>query len=248
VPISFDDKRLEALRRAGKMVDLDIVAVIDEPSAAALANRFDPEFGGVVGIYEFGGGTFDFSVVDVSTGDFKVLATSGDTWLGGDDFDLVLAEAAANQFWRQHKVDLRKQAVEWQRLVFACERAKRNLTEKEDALIYVPEALRTAGGMVDLKLSIDRDTLMRASQGIIRRSLDTCNEALELLDLAPNDLQVVYLSGGCTYVPSVRKAVAQHFKVPVRTGVPPEHAVCLGAAIHAAQLQLRQAATLSSRP
>jgi len=247
VPISFDETRLESLRRAGQMVEIEIVAVIDEPSAAALANRFDPHFGGVVGIYEFGGGTFDFSVVDVSAGDFKVLATSGDTWLGGDDFDLVLAEAAANQFWREHKVDLRRQAVEWQRLAFACERAKRQLTESESSLIYVPEALRTADGMVDLKLSIDRATLRRASQGIIQRSLETCNEALELLDLAPNDLQVVYLSGGCTYVPSVREAVAAHFKVPVRTGVPPEHAVCLGAAIHAAQLQLKQGSTLASR-
>ncbi len=247
VPISFDETRLEALRRAGKMVEIDIVAVIDEPSAAALANRFDPHFGGVVGIYEWGGGTFDFSVVDVSAGDFKVLATSGDTWLGGDDFDLVLAEAAANQFWREHRVDLRRQAVEWQRLVFACERAKRNLTDKDSTLIYVPEALRTAEGMVDLKLSVDRATLRRASQGIIRRSLDTCNEALDLLDLAPSDLQVVYLSGGCTYVPAVREAVSAHFKIPVRTGVPPEHAVCLGAAIHAAQLQLRQAATLAAR-
>ena len=220
------------------------MAILDEPSAAALANRFDPDFGGVVGVYEFGGGTFDFSVVDVGSGDFRVLATAGDSWLGGDDFDQVLAEAAANQFWREHKVDLRNQAVEWQRLLFACEQAKRELTERADAEISVTEALRTAGGMVDLRLAIDRATFKRASAALIQRSLTTCGEAMAGLGMKPTDLRTVYLSGGTTYVPPVREAVAQFFKVPIRTGVPPEHAVCLGAAIHAAQLQLGRAPTL----
>ncbi len=247
VPISFDEKRLSALRRAAQMAQIEIVALIDEPSAAALANRFAPEFGGVVGVYDFGGGTFDFSVVDVSQGDFRVLATAGDTWLGGDDFDQVLAEAAANQFWRQHKVDLRNQAVEWQRLLFACEQAKRSLSVAESAVIQVSDVLRTAQGMVDLNLSIDRATLKRACSAIIQRSLDTCSEALSLLDMKPNELSAVYLSGGTTYIPAVREALAEHFGVPVRTGVPPEHAVCLGAAIHAAQLQFRGDAVLDER-
>jgi actin-like ATPase involved in cell morphogenesis/Tfp pilus assembly protein PilZ len=247
VPISFDEDRIEFLRRAGQMAGLDILAVIDEPSAAALANRFDPHFGGVVGVYDFGGGTFDFSVVDVSQGDFRVMATAGDTWLGGDDFDSALAEAAANQFWRQHKVDLRRQAVEWQKLIFACERAKRGLSDAESSLIHVPNVLRTADGMVDLELAIDRPTFKRAAAPIIQRSLDTCDEALGLLEMKPGDLATVYLSGGTTYIPAVREALAAHFGVPVRTGVPPEHAVCLGAAIHAAQLQFQRSTTLDSR-
>jgi actin-like ATPase involved in cell morphogenesis/Tfp pilus assembly protein PilZ len=247
VPISFDDDRVAALQRAGQFAQLDIVAVIDEPSAAALANRFEPAFGGVVGVYDFGGGTFDFSVVDVSAGDFRVMATAGDTWLGGDDFDQVLAEAAANQFWRKHKVDLRNQAVEWQRLMFACERAKRQLSTLGQSAIVVPNVLRTAKGMVDLELSIDRPTLKRACSALIKRSLDTCDEATRRLNMKPSDLSVIYLSGGTTYIPAVREALADHFKVPVRTGVPPEHAVCLGAAIHAAQLQFRSASTLESR-
>ena len=247
VPISFDADRVEYLRRAGRMAGLDIVAVIDEPSAAALANRFDPHFGGIVGVYDFGGGTFDFSVVDVSHGDFRVLATSGDTWLGGDDFDHVLATAAANQFWRKHQVDLRNQAMEWQRLLFACEQAKRQLTTKDRSAISVPEVLRTADGMVDLTLTIDRNTLNRASAPIIQQSLATCDEALELLGMQPSDLSAVYLSGGTTYIPSVREALVEHFQVPIRTGVPPEHAVCLGAAIHAAQMQLSSDSTLESR-
>jgi len=247
VPISFDKARVSSLKRAAQMAGLELAAVLDEPSAAALANRFDPDFGGTVGVYDFGGGTFDFSVVDVAEGDFRVLATSGDTWLGGDDFDQVLAEAAANQFWRQHKVDLRKQAVEWQKLLFACEKAKRVLSAEASAIIKVPDVLRTAEGMVNLKLSVDQATFRRASDAIVERSLAVCQDALRLIKMHPSELSAIYLSGGTTYVPIVREALGERFPVPIRTGVPPEHAVCLGAAIHAAQLQFRGAATLESR-
>ncbi len=247
VPISYDDVRVEALKRTGQLAGLEVVAVIDEPSAAALANRYDPNFGGVVGVYDFGGGTFDFSIVDVSKGDFRVLATAGDTWLGGDDFDRVLAEAAANQFWREHKVDLRRQALEWQRLLYACEKAKRDLSTSEKAVIHVPEVLRTAEGMVDLRIAIDRAILARACAAIIQRSLDTCGEALELVGIAPSDLSAIYLSGGTTYIPAVRQALKQYFAVDIRTGVPPEHAVCLGASIHAAQVQFQAVQTLETR-
>jgi molecular chaperone DnaK len=177
----------------------------------------------------------------------RVLATGGDTWLGGDDFDRTLAEAAANQFWREHKVDLRKQAVEWQRLVLACERAKRDLSAVESTIISVPEVLRTAEGMIGLNLSIDRAIFERACAAIIQRSLDTCDEALALVGLAPGDLSAIYLSGGTTYVPAVRQALNRHFGIPVRTGVSPEYAVCLGAAIHAAQMQLGARQTLDTR-
>src|SRR6185436_5285253 len=120
--------------------------------------------------------TFDCSIVDTTTGGgFRVLATAGDTWLGGDDLDLVLAEAAANQFWRVHKVDLRRQAVEWQRLRFACEQAKRTLSSSVDAIIRVPEVLRTASGMVGLELAVDQATLARAAKALIARSLDVCD-------------------------------------------------------------------------
>ena len=247
VPISYEDSRVEVLRRTGRIAGLDIVAVIDEPSAAALANRFDPNFGGIVGVYDFGGGTFDFSVVDVSHGDFRVLATAGDTWLGGDDFDRVLAEAAANQFWRAHKVDIRQQASEWQRLLYACEQAKRQLSTDEKAVIHVPNILRTAEGMIDLKIAIDQNILARACAAIIQRSLDTCGEALALLDIKPSQLTAVYLSGGTTYIPAVRQGLQRYFGVDIRTGVPPEHAVCLGAAIHAAQIQFNSNQTLETR-
>jgi actin-like ATPase involved in cell morphogenesis/Tfp pilus assembly protein PilZ len=247
LPVSFEDDRADLLRRAAQLAQLEVVALIDEPSAAAVANRFDPDFGGIVGVYDFGGGTFDFSLVDVSRGDFVVLATAGDTWLGGDDFDSILADAAANQFWREHKIDLRNQAVEWQRVRFACERAKRMLSVEDKAQIYVPDVMRSATGMVALNFEVTRAAFDKACRPLIQRSLETCAEALELLDMKPNELSAVYLSGGTSYIPAVRQGLAQAFGVPVRTGVPPEHAVCLGAAIHAAQLQIKGAATLDAR-
>jgi molecular chaperone DnaK len=241
IPVAFDVQRIGAVRRAAQMAGLEVASLIDEPSAAALANRYTPGFGGVVGVYDFGGGTFDFSLVDVSKAQFKILATAGDDWLGGDDLDNVLAEAAANQFWRLHKVDLRKQAVEWQRLRFACEAAKRSLSVNEAAVISVPEVMRTSKGMVDLELGIDRPTLGRAAASLIQRSLQVCDSALGRAGLRPRDLTAVYLVGGTSRMPAVHDAVARHFGVPVRHGVAPDQAVCLGAAIHGSLLATKRA-------
>ncbi len=241
VPVAFDVTRIQAVRRAATLAGLDVVSLLDEPSAAALANRYTPGFGGVVGVYDFGGGTFDFSLVDVSRAQFKILATAGDNWLGGDDLDGVLAEAAANQFWRLHKVDLRKQAVEWQRLRFACEIAKRSLSTAEAAVISVPDVMRTAGGMVGLELGIDRATLARAASSLLQRTLQVCEQALGRAGLKPSDMSAVYLVGGTSRMPAVQEAVARHFQVPVRTGVAPDQAVCLGASIHASLIMARRA-------
>lgn len=244
VPVSFDEQRMAALRRTVRMVKLNVLSFIDEPSAAALANRFDPGFGGTVGVFDFGGGTFDFSLVDVSRGDFQVMATAGDSWLGGDDFDLAIADAVANQFWRLNGVDLRHNAVEWQRLLFACEIAKRKLSVQKSAPIFVGKAATKNGKSLDVNITLDRPTFEKACQPVIQRSLTTCREALDLLDMRPEEMSSIYLSGGTTYIPSVRRALESRFGIPVRTGVPPEHAVCLGAAIHAAQLAMQGKATL----
>jgi len=239
VPATFGPDRIAATTRAAQLAGLAVAGTVPEPVAAALANRSVAGFGGVVAIYDFGGGTFDCSIVDTTTGGgFRVLATAGDTWLGGDDLDLVLAEAAANQFWRVHKVDLRKQAVEWQRLKFACEQAKRTLSTAETAVIQVKEVLRTATGLVDLELQIDRPTLARAARALLDRSLAVCDQALRDAGVERGRLSGVYLSGGTCHMPVVRDAVARHFgTVPVRVGVAPDQAVCLGTTIHAANLR-----------
>ncbi|MEZ4404391.1 MAG: Hsp70 family protein [Kofleriaceae bacterium] len=240
VPVSFDEARCRAVELAARLAGLTVVGLIAEPNAAALANRYVAGFGGLVGIYDFGGGTFDFSVVDVSRSRFQVVAANGDPWLGGDDIDTVLAEAAANQFWRLHKVDLRRQVVEYQRIRLACEEAKRTLSTEPATTLWVPEVLRTASGMVDLKLTLDAATLARAAGAIIRRSLDVCAQTLAQAGVTAAQLTSVYLCGGSSLMPAVRAAVERFFGVPIHAGVPPEQAVCLGAAVHASLIAARR--------
>ena len=243
VPVSFDAGRARAIETAARLAGLEPVALIAEPNAAALAFRNQPGFGGRVGIYDFGGGTFDFSIVDV-TNRFVVVASAGDAWLGGDDIDAVLADAAANQFWRQHRVDLRKQAVEWQRLRFAAEVAKRTLSTAESTQLVVPEVLRTAQGMVDLRLTLDRATLARAGAAIIRRTLDVCEQALVEARLEPGALDAIALCGGSSQMPAVRAAVERHFGRPL-LAVGDDQAVCLGAATHASLLEQRRSSPVA---
>lgn len=236
VPVSYTDAQVGALRRAAQLAGLEVADVIDEPSAAALANREHPEFGGVVGVYDFGGGTFDFSVIDASAGDFRVLGTAGDAWLGGDDFDQAIAAAVANQLWAAHGVDLRQRVVEWQQLLFATEGAKRALSSSDQATLVVPDAIRTAEGSRELRVRLSRPTVERLWAPLIERSLKTALRALRRAGLGANQLRSVYLSGGTSLIPAVRAAIEAHFQVPVRLGVPPEHAACLGAGLHASQL------------
>ena len=198
----------------------------------------------MVGVYDFGGGTFDFSVVDTAHGDFRVLATAGDSWLGGDDFDSATAEALANLFWKANNVDLRQRAVEWQQLLFAVERAKRGLSEREETEIHVPEVSRTASGTSDLRARIARGQAERIWRLLIDRTLHTCLQGLTMAGLRPSDLTRVFLSGGTTHIPMVRTALQSYFGTAPVTGVPPDYAVCLGAGVHAAQLEQTQEPTL----
>lgn len=233
VPVTFDAARLGATRRAAELAGFTEITFIEEPIAAAGANRYTPGFAGKIGVFDFGGGTFDFTAVEVTGAGLRVLATAGDPWLGGDDVDTALAEAAANQFWRRHRVDLRRQAVEWQRLCFAAERAKRRLATEDTALIEVEEVLRTAAGMVDLRLQLDRATLDRVLRPFLDRALAVCDRALAQAGLGRHQLAAVCLCGGLCNLPQIRDAVTAHFQVPLHRGVPPEQAVCIGAAIEA---------------
>jgi len=237
VPVSFTSERLDMIRRAAKLAQLELVDIVEEPNAAALANRGYPDFGGLVGIYDFGGGTFDFSIIDASGGDFRVLATTGDSWLGGDDLDQLVAEATADLVWRKREVELRNRAVEWQQLLFSAEQAKRTLSSEDLAHIVVPEYKATVDGDLDLRIKLRRSQAEALWRPAIERSLSTCVQALNLLGLRPKDLSQIYLSGGTTYTPAVRAAIHDRFAVPVRSLVPPDFAVCLGAGVHAATLE-----------
>ncbi len=247
VPVSFGPDRIALLRRAARLAHLDVLHVVDEPSAAALANRFRPDARGLVGIYDFGGGTFDFSVVDTSGGDFRVVTAAGDSWLGGDDFDTLIAEALANLFWKANKVDLRQRAVEWQQLLFASEQAKRALSAGDEARIHVPEVLHTANGPHDLSARILRGQAEQIWRPLVERSLATCRQTLAMVGLRPDDLAAVFMSGGTTHIPLVKESLTRFFGREPITGAPSDYAVCLGAGVVAAQLELVRAPSLPTR-
>jgi len=233
-PVSFGEPQYAALKRAAKAAGLNVLGFVDEPVAAAASNRYDEHFRGLVAVYDFGGGTFDFTVVEVEEVGLKVIAKGGDAWLGGDDIDSVLANAAANAFWRQTGVELRNQVTQWQRLLLASEYAKRELSLKTKAALRLPQAALTAKGPLDLNFTLSRSLFAKLCQEIITRTLQTCQETLERAGLSPGDVNAVYVSGGTSYIPAVQQALVQYFgKVP-RSAVPPERAVLVGAALHRA--------------
>jgi actin-like ATPase involved in cell morphogenesis len=239
VPVSYDQKQIESVRRSAKLAQLDVIEIIEEPCAAAIANQGQKDFKGIVGVYDFGGGTFDFSLVEAGAGDLRVLATTGDSWLGGDDFDLAIAEAAASMFWKAEGVDLHQKAVEWQYLIYACEKAKRELSSQDYAQVLVPEVARNAQGTVDLRINLARQKVELLWAEPIRRSIDTCKQALSLAGVSMTQLSAIYMSGGTSYIPAIRRNLMKSFGVPVHLGLAPEHAVCAGAGIRAAILQGR---------
>jgi molecular chaperone DnaK len=222
------------------------VQIIDEPSAAALANRFRPEFGGIIGVFDFGGGTFDFSVVDASAGDFRVLATAGDDWLGGDDLDFAVAEAVANQFWRLHGVDLRSARSSGSTWCSPASRPSAGCPAISSPSIFVPEVMRDAARRPGPAHAPAPGSRSSAVGRVDRARARTCVQALAPLGHAALGPVIIYLSGGTSYIPAVQRALEQRFAVPVRVGVPPEYAACLGAGIHAAQLERRASTTLSA--
>jgi molecular chaperone DnaK len=234
-PVSFDDRRATALREAAGIAGIEAVEIVDEPTAAALAHNFDRNFAGLIAVFDFGGGTFDFSVVDADKADVEVITTAGDVWLGGDDFDEVIAAQVADAFWQTQEIELRNNVVQWQRLLLASERAKRQLSSQDTATVELEEAALTQQGQLNLRYPLSRSDFARLAQPIIQRSLDTCSEALELSGIDRGELNAIYMSGGTTYIPAVREAVAAFFGKVGRVAVPPERAVVIGAAMHGAR-------------
>ncbi len=234
VPVTTGERQLRELASAAEYAELTVKEFVHEPVAAAMACVFDPECEGLVAIYDFGGGTFDFSVVQVSGSSMEVVASAGDSWLGGDDLDIALASAAANALWQQAKVEVRNQAHLWQHLLVRAEAAKRELSEREEAVLVLPNAIRNAGGEQNFEYPITRPKFAKLIRGIIDRSLDSCREALSSKKLDPKALNAVYLSGGTSYVPAIQQAVAEFFGRRPRTLMPPERMVVVGAAVHGA--------------
>ena len=240
IPVSFTAERIAEVRQAARMAQLEIVEIIEEPSAAAIACHQLEPLEGLAGVFDFGGGTFDFSVVASHGGDLEILATAGDSWLGGDDFDQRVAEAAAEVFWRSYGIDLRHRLVEWHNLLRAAEQAKRQLTDEAATQVVVPGVAHRPEGPVDLRMRLSRNSVEPIWAPLVNRAIDTCLTALASIHRRPDELSAIYLSGGTSYVPAVRRALAHRFPVAIRTSANPELAVCLGSGLRAAKLEARR--------
>lgn len=236
VPVTWEEDALGAVRRAAELAGLEVVGLVDEPTAAALANQAMPQFGGKIGICDFGAVDFEFSVIDVTRGDYQVLASAGDTKLGGDEIDVGMAERVALGFHQSSGANLREMPSEWRRLVEACERAKRELVQKEVATVSVKEVLRTPKGTMDLYSPFDRASLISLLAPYVDRALHVITETLDALQMQPSELSAVFLTGGMSYMPITWQSLEVTLRVPILCGAPPELAVCLGTGLYAARL------------
>ncbi len=234
VPASFDGMQRSAVAIAGKIAGLEVERVINEPTAAALAFGYDRREPRLLGVYDFGGGTFDFTLLRFGRETIKVLAVAGDSLLGGDDLDLALAFAAAESFRVQTGRNLWRDVAEWQRLLFACEQAKRRLSVQPVTEIRLRAVARTPTGVKDLVFVLDRRRFQQICGEKIDQTFRCCSEALAQANTDPTEVETVILVGGSTFVRLVRSRVAAYFRTRPDITVDPAEAVAIGAAIHGA--------------
>ena len=233
VPVAFEVPQRNALRRAAALAGFRVVGLVEEPAGAALAYGFGQGRNELVAVYDFGGGTFDFTVIDISNEVFRIMVSVGDAWLGGDDFDLALATDAASVFYLHHKIQLQQRQVEWQRTLIAAEACKRKLSDEEKAVLHAPQISRTSRGPVDLDVPMKRAQLEQLCKPLVDRSIAIAEQALVGLGLGPSDIGGVVLTGGVTRIPMVRAAVQKFFDRDVPYVVNPDEAVAMGAAVQA---------------
>jgi hypothetical protein len=235
-PAAFGDRERAALRKAAEMAGLRIASLVDEPVAGGLAYGMRQDKNEIVAVYDFGGGTFDFSVIDFSGDRHRVLASAGDAWLGGDDFDAVLASAAADRFWQDTHIELRQRVVEWERLVLACEGVKRELSRHIAAELLIDDLIQDPGNQVALRQGFERATFEGLCQDLMQRSLVVSGEALEGIGLGPRDVTQVVAIGGISRIPFVRRGLGRFFGREILHVMNPDEAVALGAGLCAAEM------------
>jgi molecular chaperone DnaK len=234
-PVSYGPQQQEALQRAAQLAGIEVAGLLEEPVAAALAYGAARDSNEIVAVYDFGGGTFDFTLLEMRGVEYQVLGSEGDPWLGGDDFDNALAEAIANGFWRKTQVELRERAVEWQRLLLACEQTKCDLSTAEAAAFELDE-LQVSGGAVSIKHVIERPAFERVCRKLVLQSVEICRAAMQQAKLTPRAVTRVLLAGGTSRIPLIRRGLERFFDREIAEVVDPEAAVALGAGIHAAWL------------
>ncbi|MGK0484219.1 MAG: molecular chaperone DnaK [Planctomycetota bacterium] len=231
VPAYFNDGQRQATKDAGAIAGLTVERIINEPTAATLAYGLDKEKEGKVAVYDLGGGTFDISVLDIGDGVFEVLATNGDTHLGGDDFDEALISYVASEFKNAQGIDIRTDPMALQRLKEACEKAKIELSSGTATDINLPFITADASGPKHLQQNITRAKFEQLIGDMVKRSIEPCAKALKDAGLKPSDIDDVLLVGGSTRVPLVQQKVKEFFQREPNKGVNPDEVVALGAAI-----------------
>jgi len=241
VPAYFNDSQRQATKDAGKIAGLDVKRIINEPTAAALAYGLDKKRGdSKVAVYDLGGGTFDVSIIEIAEVDgehqFEVLATNGDTFLGGEDFDNRIIEYLAKEFQKESGIDIRKDPLAVQRLKEASEKAKIELSSRQQTEVNLPYITADAAGPKHLALNLTRAKLESLVESLVERTLAPCKTAIEDAGLSVSDINDVILVGGQTRMPMVQKRVQELFGREPRKDVNPDEAVAVGAAIQAGVL------------
>ncbi len=237
VPAYFNDAQRQATKDAGKIAGLEVLRIINEPTAAALAYGMDKEDGKTIVVYDLGGGTFDVSVLEIGDGVFEVKATNGDTFLGGEDFDIRIVEHFNDTFKKETGIDLKSDKLALQRLREEAEKAKKELSSAATYEVNLPFITADASGPKHLNMKLTRAKLEGLVADLIKRTIAPCKKALADAGLKPSDIDDVVLVGGMTRMPAVQKAVTDFFGKEPHKGVNPDEVVAMGAAIQAGVLQ-----------
>ena len=237
VPAYFNDAQRQATKDAGKIAGLEVLRIINEPTAAALAYGLDKKGTGTIAVYDLGGGTFDVSVLEIGDGVFEVKSTNGDTFLGGEDFDMRLVEYLADEFKKDNGIDLKKDKLALQRLKEAAEKAKIELSSATQTDINLPYITADASGPKHLTLKLTRAKYEALVDDLIQRTIEPCRKALKDAGLTAGEINEVVLVGGMTRMPKVQEVVKQFFGKEPHKGVNPDEVVAIGAAVQAGVLQ-----------
>lgn len=237
VPAYFNDAQRQATKDAGKIAGLEVLRIINEPTAAALAYGLDKKDGKTIAVYDLGGGTFDVSVLEIGDGVFEVKSTNGDTFLGGEDFDMRLVEYLAAEFKKEQGIDLKNDKLALQRLKEAAEKAKIELSSAQQTEINLPFITADASGPKHLTMKLTRAKFESLVDDLIQRTIEPCKAALKDAGLKAGEIDEVILVGGMTRMPKVQEVVKAFFGKEPHKGVNPDEVVAIGAAIQAGVLQ-----------
>jgi molecular chaperone DnaK len=237
VPANFNDTQRQMTKLAGTLAGLDVLRIVNEPTAAALAYGYGRGINARLAVYDFGGGTFDITLLDLRDHVFEVISTAGDTYLGGDDFDNRLARYMTLAFRQQYGMSVENDPVAQARLKQVAEKLKMELSDKDRAIVNVHElALDPEGRPLDLRFQLDRASFNERCQDIIQRTFLVCDEALQVADVKAHEVDGVVLVGGTTRIPLVRQMVKAYFDQEPLVDINPEEVVAVGAAIQGAAL------------